>query len=160
MVKNMENSFTPEEWVLVFLYAGHDSAAKNPAINGMLMFTKQFFVFVKEVKSDLQEYFNFIPYDYGPYSFVLKKIIDDLVNEGYIVVEKSDDRQDFILTYNGVEKAEMLSKNLDEKTKQTLENLRREATQLGYRGVLRYVYSRYPEYTTASKIRERVLHGR
>lgn len=156
----MENSFTPEEWVLVFLYAGHGRAAKNPGINGILMFTKQFFVFVKEVKSDLQEYFNFIPYDYGPYSFVLKKIIDDQVNEGYIVVEKSDDRQDFILTYNGVEKAEMLSKNLDKKTKQTLENLRREATQLGYRGVLRYVYSRYPEYTTASKIRERVLHGR
>lgn len=64
------------------------------------------------------------------------------------------------MTDKGVEKAEILSKNLDEKTKQTLENLRREATQLGYRGVLRYVYSRYPEYTTASKIRERVLHGR
>lgn len=156
----MENSFTPEEWVLVFLYAGHDRATKNPAINGMLMFTKQFFVFVKEVKSDLQEHFNFIPFDYGPYSFVLKQIINDLVNEDYIVVEKSDDRQDFILTNKGVEKAEMLSKNLDEKTKHTLENLRREATQLGYRGVLRYVYSRYPEYTTASKIRERVLHGR
>lgn len=156
----MENSFTPEEWVLVFLYAGPDRAARNPAINGMLMFTKQFFVFVKEVNRDLQGYFNFIPYDYGPYSFVLKTIIDDLVNESYIVVEKSDDRHDFILTDKGVEKAEILSKNLDEKTKQTLENLRREATQLGYRGVLRYVYSRYPEYTTASKIRERVLHGR
>lgn len=156
----MENSFTPEEWVLIFLYAGHDRAAKKPAINGMLMFTKQFFVFVKEVKNDLQDYFNFIPYDYGPYSFVLKKIIDDLVVEGYIVIKKTDDRQDFILTHSGVEKAEILSKNLDQKTKQTLENLRREATQLGYRGVLRYVYSRYPEYTTASKIRERVLHGR
>lgn len=156
----MENSLTPEDWVLIFIYAGHNRAAKNPAINGMLMFTKQFFVFVTEVKSDLQEHFNFIPFDYGPYSFVLTQIINDLVNEDYIVVEKSDDRQDFILTNKGVEKAEMLSKNLDEKTKQTLENLRREATQLGYRGVLRYVYSRYPEYTTASKIRERVLHGR
>ena len=155
----MEKSFSPEEWVLIFFYAGAENSENNPIINGFLMFTKQFFVFVKEIKKDLDKQFNFIPYDYGPYSFVLKRNIDDLSKKGSIEIKRYDDRQDFILTETGIKKSRILFDSLDDKTKQALQNLRHEATELGYRGVLRYVYSRYPEYTTASKIRERVLGG-
>lgn len=154
----MEDSLTPEDWILTFFYAGPDRNERNPEIDGMLMVTKQFFVFVKEVKKDLEKEFEFVPFDYGPYSFVLKKSIDKLIKEGYIQVRKYEDRQDFILTDKGVERAKKTYEKIDGKTKKTLENLRREATQLGYSGVLRYVYSRYPEYITASKIRSKVLH--
>ncbi|MCK4797418.1 MAG: hypothetical protein KAT05_08555 [Spirochaetes bacterium] len=158
LINSMEKSFSPEEWVLIFFYAGADNS-DQPTINGFLMFTKQFFVFVKEINKFLDEYFNFIPYDYGPYSFVLKNDIDNISKKGFIEIKKYEDRQDFILTESGIKKSRILFDRVDEKTKESLQNLRREATELGYRGVLRYVYSRYPEYTTASKIRERVLDG-
>lgn len=155
----MENSLTEEDWVLVFFYAGNEKSIGHPRINGILMFTKQFFVFVKEIRTELLKYFNFVPYDYGPYSFVLKDIIHKLAQEEYLNIEMVEDRQDFILTDKGLEKAKSIYANVDDNTKKTLGNLRKEANQLGYRGVLRYVYSRYPEYTTASKIKERVLNG-
>ncbi len=78
--------------------------------------------------------------------------------EGYIETKSYEDRRDFILTDKGMERAKKAYEKLDEKTRKNLDNLRREATQLGYSGVLRYVYTRYPEYTTASKIRGRVLN--
>jgi uncharacterized protein YwgA len=155
---SMVEPLTPEDWVLAFFIAGPDRDKKNPEISGMLMFTKQFFVFVKEIKKDLEDTFKFIAYDYGPYSFVLKDLIDKLSTEGYIKVIAYEERRDFVLTDKGVERAKKAYEKLDNKTRVTLEKLRYEATQLGYSGVLRYVYSRYPEYTIASKIRERVLN--
>ncbi len=154
----MNRKLAPWEWVLGFLYAGKMDD-KNPIINGVLMFTKQFFVFVKEIEKELDTEFKFIPYDYGPYSFVLINILKFLAKSGYIKIVKESDRQDFIMTDEGMEKAAEIYKIINDDSKKKLENLRREATQLGYSGVLRYVYSRYPEYTTASKIRERVLNG-
>ena len=115
-------------------------------------------LFIKEIKKDLEDTFKFIAYDYGPYSFVLHDLIDKLVKDEYIKVTTYEERRDFALTDKGVERARKVYEKLDEKTRVILEKLRREATQLGYSGVLRYVYSRYPEYTTASKIRERVLY--
>lgn len=154
----MVEPLTPEDWVLAFFYAGPDRDKRNPEISGILMFTKQFFVFIKEIKKDLEDTFKFIAYDYGPYSFVLQNLIDKLSKEGYIKVSTYEDRRDFFLTDKGVERAKMAYEKIDEKTRVTLEKLRYEATQLGYSGVLRYVYSRYPEYITASRIRERVLN--
>ena len=159
--KNSENNMekiqpNPEDWVLAFFYAGPDRDERHPEINGMLMLTKQFFVFIKEIRKDLEDVFNFIPYDYGPYSFVLQKIVDKLNKEGYLKIEVYEDRKDFILTDKGMIRAKKVYEKLDKKTIMTLEKLRQDATQLGYSGVLRYVYLRYPEYTTASKIREKV----
>jgi uncharacterized protein YwgA len=154
----MNKEITPWEWVLVFLYAGKKDN-ENPVINGVLMFTKQFFVFVKEIKKELDAEFKFIPYDYGPYSFILINILQSLVKLGYIAIIRDEERQDFIMTEEGMKKVAEIYESIDGETKKKLESLRREATQLGYSGVLRYVYSRYPEYTTASKIRERVLNG-
>ncbi len=154
----MVEPLTPEEWVLAFFYAGPDRDKKPPEISGTLMLTKQFFVFIKEVKKDLEDVFKFIAYDYGPYSFVLQNLIDKLSKEGYIEVRIFEEKRDFVLTEKGIERGKKAYEKLDEKTRVTLEKLRHDATQLGYSGVLRYVYSRYPEYTTASKIRERVLN--
>lgn len=155
---HMVEPLTPEDWVLAFFYAGPDRDKRNPEISGILMFTKQFFVFIKEIKKDLEDTFKFIAYDYGPYSFVLQGLIDKLSREGYIEVTTYEERRDFVLTDKGVERAKKAYEKLDEKTRVTLEKLRHEATQLGYSGVLRYVYSRYPEYITASKIRASVLN--
>jgi len=156
-INKMDEQVSPEDWILAFFYAGPDRDVRQPQINGFLMFTKQFFVFVKEIKKELDPFFNFVPYDYGPYSFVLKELIDKLIKEGYIEIKQSDERKDFFLTEKGSVRAKRVFEKMDKKTEKNLFNLRKEATQLGYAGVLRYVYSRYPEFTSASKIRGKVL---
>jgi len=154
----LESNISPEDWILIFLYAGPDRETTRPSILGTLMFTKQFFVFVKEIKEDLEGTFKFIPYYYGPYSVFLQRQLDTLSKNGYIEVVENEGRKDFIIAEKGIEKIKNLYGALDKGTKIKIENLRREATQLGYSGVLRYVYSRYPEFTTASKIRGEVFN--
>ena len=154
--QHMEKEFSSEDWVLAFIRNGPEQDGES-MIKGWLMFTKQFFVFVKEVRKDLDADFKFVPYDYGPYSFVLDDTVKNLQKQGYIHVVVNGDRKDFILTRKGCDRANEVLKKIPEKTRKTLSGLRRDATQLGYSGILRYVYSRYPEFTTASKIKGRVM---
>lgn len=151
-----EIKISPEDWILLFLFASDKFEGKRQ-IKGMLMFTKQFFIFVKEIKKDLDDYFQFIAYDFGPYSFVLRKKLEHLARIGLIEIINEGDREDFYLTDIGLEKIKNKFEILDPTIKERMKDLRQDATQLGYSGVLRYVYSRYPEYTSASKIKRDVL---
>lgn len=142
---------------MAFVRIGPAQDEGKSMIKGWLMFTKQFFVFVKEVEKDLNEYFHFIPYDYGPYSFVLEETVKNLQKKGLISKVENGDRADFILTKSGCDRADEIIALIPEKEKNVIGNLRKDATQLGYSGILRYVYSRYPEYTTASKIKGLIM---
>jgi uncharacterized protein YwgA len=150
---------TPEGWVLAFFYAGNPERPEEVVVSGKLLFIKEFFVFVKEIKQDLDEIFKFIPYTYGPYSFELVTILDRLIQRELVSVStfpvQSGVRYDYKLTSKGIETARPLYANLvDKDTKSRLEKLRMDGTKMGYSAVLRYVYSRYPEYTAASKIKD------
>lgn len=157
---NMDATISPnpEGWVLAFFYAGNPSNPETIEIKGKLLFIKEFFVFVKEIKQDLDEFFHFIPYRYGPYSFELVSIMDKLINRGLISAittpVQSGERYDYRLTQQGIEVARGLYNNVDHDTKIRLEKLRADGSKMGYFAVLRYVYSRYPEYTVSSKIRD------
>ena len=154
---------TPEEWVLAFVYAGNPLDPHNSEIKGKLLFTKEFFVFVKEIMPQLDSFFDFIPYDYGPFSFPLVSLLDSLTRDKVICVStvqlQSGVRYDYKLTPEGIEIAKGIYESItDLNLKQRLEKLRSDATKMGYFPVLSYVYSKYPEYTTASKIRDVVNH--
>jgi len=151
---------SPEEWVLAFVYAGNPANPEDIEIKGKLLLTKEFFVFIKEIMPRLDSFFKFIPYDYGPFSFSLASTLDNLKNNGLIAVSTiplpSGIRYDYKLTNDGILLAREIYKKIDSDIKKRLEKLRCDATQMGYFPVLSYVYSKYPEYTTASKIREMV----
>ncbi len=152
----MSEELTPEEWVLAFVLAGNPSNPNDVEIRGKLLFIKEFFVFVKEIKLDLDTFFNFIPFDYGPFSFQLASILDHLIKSGLISVSeaqvKTGKRYDYKLTPLGAERSRGIYEAIDPNIRSRLEKLRSDATKMGYFSVLRYVYSRYPEYTIASKI--------
>jgi uncharacterized protein len=148
----MDKDLQPDDWILPFLFIG--SEPNKLAVKGSLLLFKEFFVFVKEIKPELDSYFKFFPYDYGPYSFELKTKLGVLQLLKFIKIERVKERTDYYLTEKGVEKAQELSNKIDQKTKEKITKLRNDGTRLGYLGVLNYVYARYPEYTTASKIRE------
>jgi len=142
---------SPEEWVLAFMYAGN----KN-IVHGKLMFIKQFFIATKEIIPRLDEQFRFYPCNYGPYSRILAKTIENLIEEGYIKSKKHDDHLDFFLSDEGKKRSKECYEKLPQDIRDRLDRLRLSANQMGYTGILRYVYTRYPSYASASKIREDV----
>ena len=141
---------------LVLLYAKRD----NP-IYGRTMLIKQLFLLYNEVFDKFQEIPcqepNFIPYAFGPYSFKSMKILDDLRFSKEIAVDgkRNTKKESFSLSEKGSilakEKFETLPKNLRE----IIGEKRIGWDQLGTRGILKYVYEKYPNMKEKSKIKRR-----
>ncbi len=151
MNKKEPKNFSSEEWILAFMYAGDRSI-----VHGKLMFIKQCFIASKEIVSDMNKSLNFYAYDYGPYSKVLAKTVNTLIDKGLIESKKDGDHWDFFLSEKGEEEAIKYYDSLPLDVQNRLNKLRKSANQLGYIGILRYVYTKYPEYTTVSKIKENI----
>ena len=140
-----------DDWVLALLYANN----RKP-LHGKLMLVKEMFLVTKEMVPDLDVELQFFPYDLGPYSKVLAERVEALVKEGLIDVEGSGGDFIFRLTPEGERQAQEIMEKLPDELKWLLERKRRAWDQLGYRGIVRLVYTRYPEYTGKSKILELV----
>ena len=106
--------------------------------------------------------FNFIPYDYGPYSSILQTDIDGLIGYGLIEEEPKKDRLGkYMYRYEITEKGKMLvDKLLTESryAKYKLNEPYKLLTEIKYDInnkdldlLLREVYANYPEYAQFSK---------
>ena len=103
------------------------------------------FLAVKEICPDLDGELKFEPYHYGPYSIELANLLDNMELESLINI---DNDCTYSITDKGVEKISSLqfSDEIIEKT----QNLKTNSNNLGYKGLLRYVYFNYPDYTVKS----------
>jgi hypothetical protein len=134
---------------------------QNKPIYGRTMLIKQLFllyneVFTKYNNIKLQEP-NFIPYDFGPYSFKSMKILDDLRFSKEISVDgkRNTKKESFCLTDKGMKFANETFKTLPSELQKEIELKRIGWDQLGTRGILKYVYERYPDMKQNSKIKKR-----
>jgi uncharacterized protein YwgA len=151
MVDTKNMPLSADDWVLALLYANN----RKP-LHGKLMLVKQMFLVTKEMVPTLDDELQFFAYDLGPYSKVLAERVDALVQEGLISVEGSGGDFTFQLTPEGEQKAQRAMANLTDELKSLLERKRLGWDQLGYRGIVRLVYTRYPQYAGRSKIIEMV----
>lgn len=149
--QDVVNSLTNEEWVLSLLHANN-----GKPMNGKLMFVKQLFILANDIFPDLSDRFKFYPSHYGPYSNVFARTVKELIKEDLIKVDTETDGKTityiFTLTEKGKEKAKSAFEELPQNYQETMSRKRRGWDQLGYRGIVRFVYTKYPEYTTKSKI--------
>lgn len=96
-------------------------------------------------------YRDWVPYHFGPYSRDLKNDVDAGIRNGIIRDAYSNNATTYTLTMNGRFKwRRLLAKSGDdmEKIAQKIKSL--QGIQLY--DLLRYTYSRYPDYTIRSKI--------
>ena len=146
-----ERTMSAEDWVLALL------SAVNRPIYGRLMLVKEIFLIAKEMDPRLDKELDFFPYDLGPYSKVLAQKLNDMVARGLIEVSSKEGEEgeyQFSLTDKGREEAQKALNGLSNDVRELLRKKRRGWDQLGYRGIVRLVYSKYPEYAGRSKIRE------
>ncbi len=141
--------------ILLLLYA-----RKNKPVYGRTMLMKQVFLLFEEIlkKYDLKvQNPKFVPYYYGPYSFTVAKVAEDLAFAGYIKIEgkKNTRKERFIITEQGIREIEEKWKKLNEKLKKEVENHRIAWDQMGTDGILKYVYTYYPEFKEKSKIKNK-----
>lgn len=129
-------------------------------IYGRIMIMKQIFLVFKEIIEprgfDFQDP-KFIPYNYGPYSFLVMQIIDDLRFSGFIQIEgrKGSRKESFKLSSKVGKKIDITFEIVPIRIMNEMKKCRIGWDQLGTDGILRYVYEYYPDMKVKSKIKNR-----
>ena len=149
---------TADEWILAFLFAQQRSE-----IHGKLMFVKELFIAsneIEQISDSLKQIFKFYPSHYGPYSDIFEDVSKKLETSGYIITkEENIDKKTRIIyeiTDKGAMKIERVYESLPEVVKERISKLKKGADQLGYVGILKHVYTHYPEYIIRSRIKGEV----
>lgn len=146
----MSLDLTAKDFILLLL-----NVDNQKPIEGKLFIQKEIFLIVKEVYNDLEDELNFIAYNYGPYSQKLTNLLKDLEKDSLIEIDKSDESNKYMITSKGMDY--LNNKTFPEGVERKIHNLKVGSNKLGYKGLLRYVYFTYPEYTKNSKIKNEVL---
>ncbi len=140
--------------VLILLYAHREKP-----IYGRTALIKQLFLFYEEVVKKrgipLQEP-RFVPYRFGPYSFLMMNNVDALWHSGYITIEgkKNTRKESFLLTGAGEKMASDLFKRLPEEIQDDIRAKRNSWDQWGG-DILQYVYTCYPSYKERSELKKK-----
>lgn len=139
--------------VLFALYAQPDKP-----IFGRVLMVKEVFLLMKEIldEDEIQDA-KFIPYRLGMYSFTVGNALTNLEYSGYIERKgkKNTKLEQFELTEKGKEYISKIWSKLPLDTQETAKKKRKGWDQLGYDGILRLVYRKYPEYKEKSCLKNR-----
>ena len=146
-----------EDWMLILFYALPESN-----IVGWTSLQKQVFLLMIEFAQKEHiptENIGFYAYDYGPYDDRITDALNVMIHDGLIEKQGkySPMKTRFIITQEGMKRGEESFAKLTVNQKEKLIELRKEYQMWGISGLLKYVYTNYPEYTTESKIRRKVL---
>ena len=146
----MSLDLTAKNFILLLL----DADNQKP-IEGNLFIQKEMFLIVKEVCTELENELNFKAYNYGPYSQQLVNLLEELEENSLIEIDRFDDNNEYKITDRG--RQELKNKTFSDEIKRKINNLKVGSNKLGYKGLLRYVYFTYPEYTENSKIKNDIF---
>lgn len=133
-------------------------------VSGRLYIEKLSFLSVYEIPEleSIKESFSFKPDKLGMYSVNVLKVMNELKEKNLIiskiyVSDTQHNKEIFTLTPEGRGKAKEILEQIDKDVKKKLLNLCKGAKQLGYSGILRYTYAKYPQFTSQSEIVEKVF---
>lgn len=153
-------SLTAPELVLALMHSS------NGMISGALYLQKIAFLVAyedEEQTSEIRQKLGFKPLNFGPYSQVVRNAMDRLISERKVVTKRDStdkyNKETFFLTEDGVMTARLLDRSLDAWTRNYIERLCSAAKQLGYAGLLRYVYRKYESFTSKSEIVDDVIES-
>ncbi len=167
-----------EDLILLLLHAAPTRGEDSGALNGVTRLEKLLFLADKEARIGelVANPFNFKPYDYGPYSKDIYEAVD-LLEEAHLLQEERviegtsiDELEEFTtgveeregverrfqLTPEGRDVATLLAKQFPDAANRLAE-IKQRYGNLPLRRLIRYVYTQYPSFAEASKIRDQVL---
>jgi uncharacterized protein YwgA len=129
-------------------------------IYGRIMLMKQIFLLFTETLEPRGIHCQdpkFVAYDFGPYSFTVMQVVEDLRFSGYISIEgrKGSRKEAFKLSKKGKISPNQFLKILSDDIIEEIRYRRIGWDQLGTDGILRYVYEYYPKMKENSKIKNR-----
>lgn len=113
------------------------------------VFVKLMFLLRQETGlRDEQTFYDFVPYKYGPFSFVLYRELTNLRRDGYVI----PDEEGVALYEQAMGLAEEKIDELPLVILEAVDNVIRRYGRKSQKGLVKDVYARYPWYATKSEL--------
>ena len=115
---------------------------------------QKFFFLIDRKISKLVDgpYFNFTPYDYGPFDKRVYSTLEDLAEEGFVTIEETSYRS-YTTTKRGQKKGQELFDELQEKARGYIIRLSEYVRSLSFNELVSAIYKAYPEMRVNSVFR-------
>lgn len=129
---------------------------RSSGVNGATRFQK--LIFLSQMETELPELYDYDAYKFGPYSNTLAKDIDTFIENGLInryevENEVGNVKHIYSLTNKGYRVAKKISeRSRQKKAFEELTKVKKKYNDQRLGDLLRYVYNRYPDYTTETDL--------
>ena len=138
-----------QNFILVGMVASEDF---YPVRFTSVQVQKLFFLLDQKVRIELNEkpYFNFEPYDYGPFDKTVYEEVEKLAEHGYVEIKYihayAGLRKEYNLTRSGIRVARDKTALYDENLKQIIsDSVQRVLSHRSFKSLLMDIYQEYPK---------------
>ncbi|MDI6891905.1 MAG: hypothetical protein QMD08_02750 [Actinomycetota bacterium] len=134
------------DWILVVL-------RKKPLDRIHIM--KSLFLIWHRSRGEVQDYFHFEPYLYGPYSLEVYSELRDLLTHGFVTQSPHPipEWANYYLTAQGRAKSEEVVKKANPKIIELIEKTVEEVSRMSFFDLLKKVYEEAPEFAENSVLK-------
>jgi uncharacterized protein len=144
---DLEDYLNKRDWnLLVVDSAGGDFISP-------LQLQKALFLIGKNISPRIgSDFYDFKPYNYGPFSLDIYKDIESLISDGDCKAHSKTGQSwtEFHITEQGRKKAEALYAQLPQRDLEYVRELVSWINKLTFKQLLGYIYKNYPEFATKS----------
>lgn len=150
------------DWLLTYIAV---PISKSEPVDRMQIMKGLFLMRMETKKAgqlkELDEFYTFKPYLYGPYSFDVYDDLDALVEAGHIKTSRQPGNPwiMYSLTESGKKKVKQLCNVIPDHLLNRLHGIKKLITGQSIWDTLRKVYEEYPEYTGNSVIKRNITGG-
>lgn len=132
-----------QDWLLLVL------AATEKALTPVQL-QKSLFLLEKTLPDDLigQDYYDFVPYDYGPFDSSIYHDASVLEDQQHASVTPSMSGrwQEYSIKPDGLQRSDEIRRELPEDVQVYVRNLVEWVQSKSFSQLVRYIYEQYPEY--------------
>jgi len=134
---------TKKDWILLIL---------REAPMDRIHIMKALFLIWHRKNRNLPNYFEFVPYLYGPCSFEVYSMLENLQSTGFIVQPPHPVPQwvNYYLTAKGKKEAEEVSEKVSQQTLEIIKGVVKEISNLNFFELLQKVYKEAPDFANNS----------
>lgn len=136
-----------KDWTLLVIAAGRGQPLSPVQLQKVL------FLLGQEHPSVLgSDYYDFVPYDYGPFSIVIYTDAKQLDFDGFISIQYAPNHRwkVYSATPDGLSRSEELRKKVDDQVIQFIDNKVEWGRQLSFRALVREIHKKYPAFAVNS----------
>jgi uncharacterized protein YwgA len=127
--------------------------AASPRGLSPVQLQKSLFLISKNLPAEVGDaFYTFVPYNYGPFDPAVYEDASELVNEGFVVIERVGDQPwgYYVITPEGQELAHEYAKAISSQALDYIHRVVAWVQQLTFTQLLLAIYQAYPEYRVNS----------